>query len=166
MDINADISINGEYLLQLRKELRMTRDEVVFKSDELNSYITADKLEKIEKRNQEIHPDDIDILAKVYEKPQLRNYYCKGCVLGNHLRTAEIKDLGHIAIETINALHKIDIIQERLLDIAEDDKITPDEYSDFKKIRDMLDKLAISADNLKLWIDNEKLAHRIPENLE
>lgn len=158
-----DIKVNGDFLSKIREEAGITRENVEKDSD---YRISVNRLYKIEKEDGTIHPEDIDELAKVYKKPELRNHYCKCCVLGKQLREVEIKDLGHIAIETINALHKMDVIQERLLDIFEDDKITPDEYEDFKKIRNYLDKLATSADNLKLWIDNEKLAKEIPEDFE
>jgi hypothetical protein len=163
MSKKDQVNVDGLYLKNIRKDKGYTRCDIALITDNVMS---TDRLERIEKRNAEIYPKDIEILSKVFQMPELTKQYCKTCLLGRNNRHICIKDLGHIAIETLDALNKLNKIQERLIEIFEDDRITPDEYNDFKNVRDTLEKIATSADNLRLWLDKEKVAHRIPESLE
>ena len=46
--------------------------------------------------------------------------------------------------------------KERLIEITEDGEITSDEYADFKKIQDQLEKISVTVESLKMWVrDNE-----------
>jgi argonaute-like protein implicated in RNA metabolism and viral defense len=75
----------------------------------------------------------------------------------------ESKELGQIALETLNAVNKLSRSRDRLLEIVEDGKVQADEYADFKEIKETLDKIALSVSNLQLWVDEQiatgKLEH-------
>ena len=43
----------------------------------------------------------------------------------------------------------------RLLEIAEDGQVQPDELEDFTQIKASLDKIALSVSNLQLWVDEQ-----------
>ena len=43
--------------------------------------------------------------------------------------------------------------KDRLLEIVEDGRVTPDEYKDFFEIKKTLEKIALSVDTLQLWVD-------------
>ena len=62
-----------------------------------------------------------------------------------------------IAVETLNALNRMNRSKERLLEIVEDGQVRPDEYQDFVEIKGVLDKIALSVANLQLWV-NEQIA--------
>ena len=53
-------------------------------------------------------------------------------------------------LSTINILSKQ---KDRLVEITVDGKITKDEMKDFLLIKSELDKMTVSIESLKLWID-------------
>ena len=68
----------------------------------------------------------------------------------------EIKGLPEIALGLLSSLNALDKCKERLIEITEDGEITSDEYADFKKIQDQLEKISVTVESLKMWVrDNE-----------
>ena len=53
-------------------------------------------------------------------------------------------------LSTINILSRQ---KDRLVEITVDGKITKDEMKDFLNIKSELDKMTVSIESLKLWID-------------
>lgn len=142
---------------EARKESGLSREKA---SLEMNDAISPDRLEKIE--NCKVYnttPGEIRIMSEVYNKPELCNIYCtEVCEIGEkYVRKAEIKDLAHMTIDTLNALNIIEGCKTRLLEIVADEKIDEDEMEDFIKIKDTLEKIAATADSLKYWIEKEKV---------
>lgn len=139
-----------------REALNYTRE----KASELIGYISADRIEKIENAKVNIQPDDVLAMAECYKAPHLCNHYCSNeCPIGQrYVPEVEAKSLSQITIETLNALNRINKDKERLLEIVEDGKITPDEYEDFLAIKSTLDKISLSVDTLHLWVD-QKIAN-------
>ena len=134
-----------------REECGLTRE----KASEQIGFISADRIEKIENAKVNVQPEDILALAECYKAPNLCNHYCSHeCPIGQqHVPEVKFKDLSQIAIETLNALNKMNREKERLLEIVEDGEITPDEYTDFLEIKKTLDKISLSVDTLQLWLD-------------
>ena len=60
-----------------------------------------------------------------------------------------------ITVETINALNRLGHTGERLLEIAEDGRVRPDELEDFTAIKAMLERVAASVSALQLWVDTQ-----------
>ena len=54
-------------------------------------------------------------------------------------------------IATLNAIEKN---KNRLIEITVDGKIAEHELPDFVEIKNELDKMALTIDSLRLWIDN------------
>ncbi|MCR4691628.1 MAG: helix-turn-helix transcriptional regulator [Lachnospiraceae bacterium] len=138
-----------------REELGLTRE----KASELMEYISPERIEKIENEKVRILPDDILAMAKCYKAPHLCNYYCShDCSIGQkYVQPVEMKTLSQIAVETLNGLHHLESEKNRLLEIVEDGKINDYERDDFIRIKNRLDKLALSISSLQLWLD-EKIA--------
>ncbi|MBR6966524.1 MAG: helix-turn-helix transcriptional regulator [Clostridia bacterium] len=138
-----------------REELGLTRE----KAAELIPGFSPERIEKIENGRTQIQPDDVMLLAESYKAPILCNYYCANeCPIGQvHALRAEPKELGQIAIETLNALNRMNQNRDRLLEIVEDGQVDPDQYDDFVEIKSVLDKIALSVANLQLWV-NEQIA--------
>lgn len=134
-----------------RENAGLTRD----KASEQMVYISSDRIEKIESEKSLPHPDEILTMAKCYKAPILCNYFCSHeCPIGEHY-VPEIKhcDLSQITLEmlaSINALYKE---KARLIEIVVDGSISDDEIEDFTRIRDQLGKLSLSADSLRLWLE-------------
>lgn len=138
-----------------RESLDLTRE----KAGELIPGFSPERIEKIENGRIQVQPEDVMLMAEYYREPSLCNYYCANeCPIGQvHALRTESKELGQIAVETLNALNKMSRSKERLLEIVEDGEVQPDEYEDFAEIKQILDKIALSVSNLQLWV-NEQIA--------
>ena len=136
-----------------REDLGLTRE----KAGELVPGFSPERIEKIENGRTQIQPEDVILLAEHYRAPSLLNYYCcNECPIGEtQVIRAESKELTQIAVETLNAVNQTDRIKNRLLEIAEDGQVRKDEYEDFMKIKGVLDRIAQSVSNLRLWMDEQ-----------
>jgi len=138
-----------------REDLGLTRE----KAADMIPGFSPERIEKMENGRMQIQPSDVMILAKYYKAPILCNHYCANeCPIGQvHALRPEPKELAQIAIETLNAVNKMDQNKDRLLEIVEDGQVRPDEYHDFVEIKSILDDIALSVANLQLWV-NEQIA--------
>lgn len=145
-----------------REENNLTRENV----EDLMLGLTASRIEKIENEKTTIHPEDVVLMAKCYRKPGLCNYYCSNeCPIGKErIPDIEFKELGQIAIETLNALNRMNKEKDRLLEIAEDGTVGPEEKKDFLVIKSTLDKIALSVRTLQLWVDEAIATGKLPDN--
>jgi len=144
---------------QTREDLGLTRE----KAGELIPGFSPERLEKIENGRTQIQPEDALLMAEYYKKPSLCNYFCvHECPIGqlNAPRT-ESKELGQIAVETLNALNRLSRSKDRLLEIVEDGRVDEDEVEDFVQIKEALDKIALSVSNLQLWVNEQIAAGRL-----
>ena len=134
-----------------REEAGMTRlqasDALVFMSDS--------RIEKIESEKCEPHPDEILAMANAYKKPSLCNYYCSNeCPIGQKT-VPELKEkaLAQITLEMLSTINILTKQKDRLVEITVDGEISEDEMKDFLAIKSELDKMTVSIESLKLWID-------------
>ncbi|MBP5276764.1 MAG: helix-turn-helix domain-containing protein, partial [Lachnospiraceae bacterium] len=134
-----------------REEAGMTRlqasDALVFMSDS--------RIEKIESEKCEPHPDEILAMANAYKKPSLCNYYCSNeCPIGQKT-VPELKEkaLAQITLEMLSTINILSKQKDRLVEITVDGEISDDEMRDFLAIKSELDKMTVSIESLKLWID-------------
>ena len=136
-----------------RESLDLTRE----KAADLIPGFSPERIEKIENNRTQIQPEDAIMLADAYKAPALRNYYCcNECPIGQiDIARTEAKSLGQIAIETLNALNRMNQYKDRLLEIVEDDSIQADEMDDFSDIKATLDKIALGVSNLQRWMDEQ-----------
>ena len=134
-----------------REELSLTREE----ASERIPGMTPERIEKIENGRIHVQPDDIMLLAKGYKKPHLCNYYCSHeCPIGQeHVPEIRTKELGQIAIETVNCINRLNKDIARFFEIVEDGTIKTNEFKDFMRIKDVLERIALSADTLDLWLE-------------
>lgn len=145
-----------------REESGFTRD----KASELMGYISADRIEKIESEKSLPHPDEILTMAECYKKPNLPNYYCSHeCPIGReHVPEIQMKDLSQIVLEMLATLNTVEKQKNRLIDITADGEIGEDEYSDFVAIQNTLDKISLSVDSLKLWVQSQIVNGKIDKD--
>jgi len=149
---------------------QLTREDCGYtreKASDLIGFMSADRIEKIENAKVNIQPEDVLALAECYKAPKLCNNYCsKECPIGReYVPELQPKTLSQIAIETLNALNKMDHEKNRLIEIVEDGKINPDEYDDFIVIKKILDKLSLSIDTLQLWLEQAVADGNIDERI-
>lgn len=112
------------------------------------------RLAKIELGSINPHPEEVLMMAEIYNAPELKNYFCVNvCPLGECIPKAEIATLDRISIRALAAFKKISEIKETLLDITEDGIISEDETEDLKKILKTLDELSMVTQSLKVWVE-------------
>lgn len=115
--------------------------------------IDRGRLYRIESGIANPYPEEIHLMADLYNAPELKNYFCKNiCPLGEDLPKAEIADLDRITVRTLSAIRKLGETKELLLDITEDGVIDESEKDDMKKVLQSLEELEQIAQNMKLWI--------------
>ena len=115
-------------------------------------YIERTKLLSIESGDKIPSPDDVVSMSKVYDAPELCNYYCTNqCPIGKDKPTLIYDDLNEIAVRLMTALHFLQQSTDTIYRVLEDGKINEHEQKDFMKIIETLKKLSYSADSLELW---------------
>ena len=99
----------------------------------------------------------VDMVVKMsdlYKAPELKSTYCKNeCLIGRLLPIAtQIDNLQGITIRLLNGLddQEIAIMRKKLLEIAADGIIRPEEIKELTAIMERLDKLAESISELRM----------------
>lgn len=115
--------------------------------------IDRGRLYRIESSIVNPYPEEVHLMADLYNAPELRNYYCTGmCPLECEVQKVEVEDLDRITVRALSAFRKLEKTKETLLDITEDGVISEDERADMQKILSDLEELSGIAQNLKLWV--------------
>ena len=146
-----------------REELGLSRE----KASELLDGIPPERIEKIENEKSLPHPDEILLMAECYKKPNLCNYYCSHeCPIGHeNVPELKLKDLSQIVLEMLASLNSMDKEKNGLIEITADGEITEDEYRDFASIQKELNKISLSVNSLKLWLDQMVADGKIDKEL-
>ncbi len=146
-----------------REDAGMTREA----ASETLSFMSADRIEKIESEKSAPHPEEVMAMADAYKNPSLCNYYCSHeCPIGQeHVPEIKSKELSQITLEMLSTLHTLSEEQNRLIEITVDGNITEDEIEDYKRIRDNLDKMALAIDSLKLWTEQTIASGKIDKDM-
>ena len=88
------------------------------------------------------YPEEVVIMASLYNAPTLENLYCSTvCPLKGLPVIEENKSLSEIAISAYQSLRYAKEMQEEIMDIVEDGKITDDEVIRVKRIIGILDEM-------------------------
>lgn len=115
--------------------------------------IDRGRLYRIESSIANPYPEEIHLMADLYNAPELENYYCTNlCPLGGNIPKAEIADLDRITVKTLSAFRKLSDTKELLLDITEDGVIDESEKADMEKVLENLEELEQITQSMKLWI--------------
>ena len=121
--------------------------------------IDENRLERIEKNRAAIRPDEVLILAEVYDEPSLCNYYCAmQCPIGKdgevpYVGQPERSELPIIVLQMIASLNSASQMKDRLIEIAADGDVADDEMEEFEAIRHELDKITATVKTLEMWAD-------------
>ena len=138
-----------------REELGLSRE----KAADLLRWITPERIERIESGKSNPHPDEVVLMAEKYRCPHLCNYYCANeCEIGKqYVPEIKAKDLSQIILEMLASLNAMRNKQERLIEITSDGVIEKEEIEDFLRIQKDLEKISVTAETLRLWVE-QKLA--------
>ena len=146
-----------------REEANLSREAAA----EQMEFISSDRIEKIENETSVPHPDEILAMAQCYKNPSLCNYYCSHeCPIGQEYVPEVIaKDLSVITLEMLSTLNTLSREKDRLIDIAADGQITDDEIPDFLEIKNHLEKMSLSIESLKLWVEQTIASGKIDKEM-
>lgn len=115
--------------------------------------IDRGRLYRIESGVTNPYPEEIHLMADLYNAPELENYYCRTmCPLGYEIPKAELADLDRITVRTLSVFRKMGETKELLLDITEDGVIDESEKADLEKVLKNLEEVEQIAESMKLWI--------------
>lgn len=99
------------------------------------------------------YPEEIRLMADLYNAPELENYYCRTmCPLGSEIPKAELADLDRITVRTLSAFRRIGKTKELLLDITADGVIDESEKTELEEVLKSLEEIEQIAQSMKLWI--------------
>lgn len=117
--------------------------------------IGIDAVRRIENNVNKVMPVDTAVLmADLYCKPELKNYYClHECPIGrDHPIVDTTSSIERVTVKLLKRLNveRLDEVKDRLIDIAEDGVISDDELDDLKSALDYLESLSRTINELKL----------------
>ena len=101
------IKENKNIYQQVRDDLGMTRAAV---ADATDGLLSESRIEKIENGTLNAHPEDVVLMADVYNRPELCNYFCTNeCQIGARYvpEVKTIHDLPQIAMELLSNLNAL-----------------------------------------------------------
>lgn len=87
--------------------------------------------------------DKVVLMADIYNAPELENHYCRNeCPIGRDL-PVESGSIERITVQFMKHLNpdKLDSLQKRLVDMAEDGQIDDDEKKDLREVLKEVDKM-------------------------
>ena len=132
-----------------------THNEQLSSREGAADYMSIDRgrLYRIESGIAVPYPEEIRLMADLYNAPELENYYCRTmCQLGSEIPKAELVDMDRITIRTLSTFRKIGETKEMLLDITEDGVIDENEKPQLEEILKNLEEVEEIAQSMKLWI--------------
>lgn len=146
---------HNSVFLEARQELGLSRES----ASELLEIISEDRLEKIENKRAQIHPDEVLLISKKYKKPSLCNHYCSHeCPIGQtYIPFLEPSDLNKMTMELLVQLDIINKNKERMMEVAVDGEITEDEKGDYAMIKKNLDEIAKTIHSINMWIKEKNI---------
>lgn len=116
--------------------------------------IDRGRLYRIERGTANPYPEEVLLMADLYNAPELRNLYCREiCPLGGDVPVLELEDLDHLTIKAMASLRKVAETKELLLDITEDGVISEDEKPSLERVIKTLDEISAIAQSLKVWTE-------------
>lgn len=143
---------NKNIYFQSRENAGLTREQ----ASELIGFMSESKIERIESEKIAIQPEDVVAMAEAYKNPSLCNHYCSNeCRIGQiYVPHIDMTSLAEISLGLIASINALSQQKDRIIEIAEDGKLTEDELPDFLAILDRLDKMSLKIDSLKLWMQH------------
>ncbi|MCM1223747.1 MAG: XRE family transcriptional regulator [Lachnospiraceae bacterium] len=115
--------------------------------------IDRGRLYRIESGLVNPYPEEIHLMADLYNAPELRNFYCRNCCpLGENVPEINATGIDRITIKALASFRKIGETKELLLSITEDGVISEDEKPELDKVLKNLEELETVSQNLRVWI--------------
>ena len=136
----------------LRREMKWSREAA---ASELG--MSDDKPERIENGKQNPNPQDVLLMAKAYQSPELCNYYCHyDCEIGMKY-VPEVPDasLPKIILNLLKAANEFEDMEKKLIHITADEAIDNDEIPEMVQIQQTLEQLSLMIEALQLCVEKK-----------
>ena len=129
--------------------------------------MSDDKLEKIENNKQKPNPSDILQMARVYQAPELCNYYCHYlCEIGEkYVPELPESSLHEIILNLIDSLDDVQDSKRILVKISADGTFDEDEVYTLAQIQNHLEKVAIMSRSLQMFVEKKIQSGEISQEL-
>lgn len=157
---NTKLAENVYYRARMRaskyNEKLRSRDGA---AEELH-FSTRAKLNEWELGTQIPRPDEVLLMADLYNAPELITYYCKyQCPLGcdrADVIEGDSESLDRITVKALSIMEKATEMQRNLLEITSDGKISDAEKPEMKKILSAMTEMQGVTDDLRVWLKKNK----------
>lgn len=115
--------------------------------------IDRTRLARIELGSVSPFPDEVAAMARVYNCPELCNYFCStDCPIGRGtVKRVEMDDFDRLSLKVLGALKDVGALRDSLIEISEDGKVNDCEREEFNEILESLEKIATTAQALSIW---------------
>ena len=125
-------------------------------AEELLTFVSADRIERIEGGKSVPHPDEVLAMEQGYRDPTLCNYYCTHeCPIGmKYVPEVGLKELPQLTVELLSALNAMAEEKDRLIDISVDGRVNGFERKRFDAILEKLSALDRSIRGMRIWIEH------------
>ena len=115
--------------------------------------IDRGRLYRIESGVADPYPEEVHLMADLYNAPELRNYFCtEMCPLGECVAKADVTSLDRITVMAMSSFEKTDTTKQMLLKIVADGMVSEEERDDMLAVVKNLGELEGIAQNLKNWM--------------
>lgn len=115
--------------------------------------IDRGRLYRIESGIANPYPEEIHLMADLYNAPELKNYYCtEMCPIGCGFPKVEVLDLDRITVKTLAVLQKMDKTKTDFLKIMADGMVSEEEVPELKQILNILDEFEAVKQTLDIWV--------------
>ncbi len=121
--------------------------------------VNESRLVKLEHGDTAVQPEDVVAMAKRYNMPELRNYYCRHqCAIGKiDVHEVKYKDSIHeILVNIAVLLENLGREKIRLMEILEDGQVDKEEKDDYKRIYKELEAVSMTIESLQLWCEKNR----------
>ena len=149
---------NKSVYQQTREKLGLSRAEAADLMEEMG--VPEYRLVRLEDGSTAVQPEDVVAMARAYNEPELRNYYCTHqCPIGR-LDAPEVVLKGNVHEILVNMVVALDSVNQkkgRLMEILADGEVEASERLDFEKISEELEKISMTVEALQLWCEKMRL---------
>ncbi len=134
-------------------------------AEERLTFVSADRIERIESGRSAPHPDEVLAMERGYRDPELSNYYCTHeCPIGmKYLPEASLKELPQLTVELLSALNAMEQEKDRLIDISVDGRVNSFERRQFDEILAKLTRLDAAIRAARIWIEHALASGKMDE---
>lgn len=115
--------------------------------------IDRTRLARIELSEVLPYQEEVKLIAKAYDRPELCNQYCTTlCPLGSMTtKRVRMDNLDRLILNILGSLKDVSEIKDSLIDISADGMVDESERQEFMRILDILSEISDLTYSLELW---------------